>query len=48
MKDEEKCSIICFDSFSDSLTLVKDIFRIIVLVGRIFINENDFAFLNRL
>ncbi len=48
MKDEEKCVRICFDSFSESLTPVKDTFRIIILVDRNFINKIDFAFLNRL
>jgi MoxR-like ATPase len=48
MKDEEKCVRICFDSFSESLTPVKDNFRIIILVDRKFINDIDFAFLNRL
>ena len=48
IKDEEKCVRICFDSFSESLTPVKDSFRIIILVDRKFINEIDFALLNRL
>ena len=48
IKDEEKCVRICFDSFSESLTPVKDSFRIIILADRTFINDIDFAFLNRL
>ena len=48
IKDEEKCVRICFDSFSESLTPVKDSFRIIILADKTFINDIDFAFLNRL
>ena len=48
IKDEEKFVRICFDSFSESLTPVKDSFRIIILADRTFINDIDFAFLNRL
>ena len=48
VKDEENCVRICLDSFSEQLTPVNDLFRIIILVDRKFINEIDFAFLNRL
>ena len=48
IKDEEKCVRICFDSFSESLTPVKESFRIIILVDRKFVSEFDLAFLNRL
>ena len=48
IKDEEQCVRICFDSFSESLTPVKESFRIIILVDRKFVNEFDLAFLNRL
>ena len=48
IKDEEKCVRICFDSFSEYLIPVKDSFRIVILVDKKFINEIDFAFLNRL
>ena len=48
VKDEENCVRICLDSFSEQLTPVNELFRIIILVDRKFINNIDFAFLNRL
>ena len=48
IKDEQKYARICLDSFSEQLALVNDLFRIIILVDKNFINEVDIAFLNRL
>ena len=48
IKDEQKYARICLDSFSEQLTPVNDLFRIIILVDRKFINGVDMAFLNRL
>ena len=48
IKDEKKFARICLDNFSEQLTPVNDLFRIIILVDRTFINEVDMAFLNRL
>ena len=48
IKDEEKCFRIFYDNFNEFLTPVKDSFRIIILVDRKFMRENDFSFLNYL
>ena len=48
IKDEQKFARICLDNFSVQLTPVNDSFRIIIFVEKKFINEVDFAFLNRL
>ena len=48
VKDEVNCVRICLDSFSEQLTPVNDLFRIIILVDRKFINNINYAFLNRL
>ena len=48
IKDEQKYARICLDNFSEQLTPVNDLFRIIILVDRKFINSVEMAFLNRL
>ena len=45
--DDQKFVRICLDNFSDQLTPVNDTFKIIVLVGKEFMNDVDMAFLNR-
>ena len=46
--DEQKYSRICLDNFNEQLTLVNELFRIIILVDRKFLDGVDMAFLNRL
>ena len=46
--EDQKFVRICVDNFSEQLTPVNDTFKIIVLVGKEFVNETDMAFLNRL
>ena len=46
--DEQKYSRICLDNFNEQLTLVNELFRIIILVDRKYLDEVDMAFLNRL
>ena len=48
IKDEQKFARICLDNFSEQLTPVNDLFRIIILVDKKFINNVEIAFLNRL
>ena len=43
----KKFARICLDNFNEQLTLVDDSFRVIIFVDKKFINEVDFAFLNR-
>ena len=48
IKDEQKYARICLDNFNEQLTPVNDLFRIIILVDRRFLNGVEMAFLNRL
>ena len=48
IKDEQKYARICLDNFNEQLTPVNDLFRIIILVDRRFLNKVEIAFLNRL
>ena len=48
IKDEQKYVRICLDNFDEQLTPINDLFRIIILVDRRFINNVEMAFLNRL
>ena len=48
IKDEKKYARICLDNFNEQLTPVHDLFRIIILVDRRFLNNVEMAFLNRL
>ena len=48
IKDEQKYARICLDNFNEQLTPVNNLFRIIILVDRRFLNGVEMAFLNRL
>ena len=48
IKDEQKYARICLDNFNEQLTLVNDLFRIIILVDRRYLDGVEMAFLNRL
>ena len=47
IKDGQKYSKICLDNYNGQLMVVNDLFRIVILVDRKFINEVDIEFLNR-
>ena len=46
--DDQKYVRICLDNFSEQLTPVSELFKIIVLVDKKFVHKCDMAFLNRL
>ena len=48
IKGEKKLARICLDNFNEQLTPVDDLFRIIILVDRRFLDKVEMAFLNRL
>ena len=47
IKDGENCARICFDNFNETLIPVNDLFKIILLVDRRFVNSVDYPFLSR-
>ena len=47
IKDGENCARICFDNFNETLIPVNDLFKIILLVDRKFVNSVDNPFLSR-
>ena len=47
-KDNQKYARICLDNFNGQLMMVNDLFRIVILVDKNFINKADIELLNRL
>ena len=47
IKDERKYVRICLDNLTEQLTLMNDLFRMIILIDQKFINGIDTSFLNR-